>query len=467
MTGEFGLRQNLPYLNGVYVAISAISDARLVVDGPFCVPFKAEVQCAHDTGCTLISRTGPGRIVHTDIRFDANVVYNAAIDRGPDIVRVLAEVSALDGTGLVLFTAMDLYHVVATPMERYRRKASAQVPDGAPIVLLEARSLEGDWLDGYARVLDRVAEAIPLPAIDPAPERVALVGHLMDRNEGDQLGNVQEMRRLLTGLGLEVVSVWLDGGPLADLQAVQRAGTIVSMPYGRAAARRLAERLGAGCVEVDLPLGLGATTRFLEAVGAATGRSEAARALVDTELREVVPRVSPLVFRFLSGRTAIVVADPNLAMVLPGLLGELGVEVRSLAVHGAPGSLDERGVARLEALGGVFEPEQRLQSRGPRGLRLDWETEADLVITHTLMPHDPVHASWVPFGYPNYLVHPTTPRPFLGFAGLHFWVETLVEAAQRSDLRKDSVLRGGETAAEDRAPVERAPSSPDRDAGPP
>ncbi len=444
---QHGLRLNLPYLNGVYVAVSAIADARLVIDGPFCITFKAELHSAHDPTSTLVSPTELPRLVHSDIQFDSNVVFKAAVDRGEDIVDVLSRMSTTPDTGIVLITSMDLYEVAATPLERYAR--AAQTDGGAPLVVLESRSLEDDWLSGYARAVDRIAEAIPLPDPDPAPDRVAIVGHLMDRNEGDQRGNLAEYRRLLEALGLDIVSIWLDGGSVADLQAVQRAGTIIGLPYARTAARRLADRLSIACVELDLPIGLDGTARFIRAIGNATDRAAQAETVVAHELHRVVPRIRNLAFRFLTGRNAVLAVDPHIAQALPPALRELGVDTVSLSVQGGAGSLSEQDTAALDALDAALEPLVDLHERGPRGLQLDRDFDADFVIATTLLPHDPMRATWVPFGYPNYMTHPTAARPFLGFDGLWYWVDSLVEAAQRTDVRNSTTPLGGTAARVD------------------
>jgi len=417
--------------------VAAVPDARLVVDGPFCVVQKAEMHGAHDPGSDLVSVDGIGRLMHTDVRLEGAAIYNAVMERSEAVVEVLREAAALPGTGVVLIASMDFHQVIAAPLERYRR--AAQRAGGAPLLILPARSLDGDWLDGYATTLERLAEDLALGQPEPEPGRVALVGHLRDRGEGDQAGNAAELRRLVAGLGLELACTWLDGGDVAHLAEVRRAGTIVALPYARAAARHLARRLGVPLVESGLPLGLDGTRAFVRALAAATGRTEQGEAFLDVELGRLVPRLRPLVHRFLAGRAVVVHADPHLALALPGLLAELGMEVVGLVAQGGDGCLEPGERERLAALGGACQPRLELATRGPRGLEADRGTEADVLIASTLFPYAPRRATWVPFGYPNYLSHPITPRPFLGFNGIEWWVETLVEACQRADLRSPDV----------------------------
>lgn len=438
---ERGLRQNLAYLNGVYVGVGAVSDLRLVVDGPYCVVQKAETHMAHDPASGLMAASGVGRVGHTDLHLNQNVAYRVTLDRGQDIVRVLTEVAALPDTGLVLLTSMDFHQVLAAPLERYRRQA--ETAGGAPIALLQARSLSADWLEGYAAVLQRVASLAPLPAEAPDPDTVAVVGHLFDRRAGDVEGNRSEFARLLAGLGLRVACVWPDGGPVSGLRAAARARWIVSLPYAREAAGCLAERLKAALVEAPLPLGLRGTREFCECVARATGRLEDLDHWWDREMAVLIPEIRDVVFRHLAGRRVVVMADPHIADGLVALLKEVGVEVAGVVVMARAEAVESRTLQRLREAGARFEPP--LADWPADGLEVDAESGADVVIAPTLFPHRPRRATWVPFGYPNYLARPIRPAPYLGLDGVRWWVERLMEAVQMAEVLHAGTPLGGES----------------------
>ncbi len=434
---ERGLRETLPYLNGAYVAVGAVSDLRLIVDGPYCVVQKAELHMAHDPASGLISASGVGRIGHTDLHLNQNVAYRVTVDRGHDIVRVLSEAASLPDTGLVLLTSMDFHQILAAPLERYRRQAVAS--GGAPIALLEARSLAAGWLEGYGAVLERVASLAALPQADPEPDTVAVVGLLFDRRAGDAEGNRREVARLIEGLGLRVACVWPDGGPVAGLAAAARARWVVSLPYAREAAARLAVRVGVRVVEAPLPLGLGGTRAFLDEVARATGREEALTRFWEREMEVLIPQVRDHTFRYLSGRRVRVVADPHVAMGLVGLVQELGMELAGLDVMAPEDEVEPDTRSRLREAGARFEP-----------VLGDWPAEgfgrdddADVVVAPTLFPRQPARAAWLPFGYPNYLVHPIRLTPYLGLEGVRWWVECLTEACQMAETRNAGTPLGG------------------------
>lgn len=415
---------NLPFLNGIYLAVNAIQDAALVVDGPYCLVQKAELQTAHDLASDLVRTDGPGRLFHTDIRFNTSVVPSMALNRSRDISEVLEAVATDLRFRLVVLTSMDFNHLLNEPLERHRRRAEAR--GHARLVRVPSESLEADWLDGHARVLEHLAAELDLDAGGPLPGHVAVVGHLMDRREGDCLANVAEIDRLVQGAGGRLAALWIDGRTTQDLARAGRAAAVVSLPYGREAASVLARRLGVPSVEAPLPIGLGGTCSFVRAIGEVLGRTDLAEAFLAEELGRRIPPIRDRAFRFLHGRQAVIQGDPFLARGLRDFLEELGVETVLVDVLGRREHLEGD-----PAVDGSWVFEER-HDRVP-------EPEADLRIASTAFP-DPLPApGLVPLGYPNFLRHPSRPEPWIGFEGAMWLTDRLVEASQ---CRDGALVRG-------------------------
>ena len=255
----------MPYTVGVYLAVNAIPDAYVVVDGPDCLFFKAEfVHGTHDLHSTLLDAQSRHRVIHTVA--DTNKVV---VDREAEIEALLNRVASQPDAGAVFVTALPMTAITGSQYDRLAR--AVRVQTGKPVLEVPARSLQADWLDGYERVLAALAEGLDL-APPGEPDEVAVVGLLLDRTEADHLANVREVTRLLEqGLGLRVASVWPSNRPVENLAAAGRARTVVSLPYARRAARVLAPRIGANLVEADLLLGVRVSDEFVRAVGRATG----------------------------------------------------------------------------------------------------------------------------------------------------------------------------------------------------
>lgn len=410
-------RCNFPYLHGIYLAINAIRDAYLLVDGPNCAFFKAEhVFGSHDLVSTLLDSDGRHRIANTDLHADK---INAGHE---ERVRSLLE-RILDSSapGVVFVGALPMASITGIDYEGILSEARSGMDRST--ILLPARSLDRDWLTGYADVLRRIAEEIDLAGSQPRPERVAVIGHFMDRTEEDQQGNVREIRRILGVLGLEVVSVWLDGGTFADLQGVREAGWIVGLPHGRSAAETLANRTGARLIQTGLPFGIDATDRFIRTVGEAVGREKEAEDWIGTERRFLAPRWERLIPKRLAFRTIEFYGDPHF---MPGILDlsrTLGMHVRYLGAFSKPvAGLDEcRPLEQSHPVDIQWEPRiSRLPGSGRQG------EEPDLIVgnSHALEWAGPAKAR-LEFGFPSRNNHYCFDAPFLGYRGALNFVDRI------------------------------------------
>jgi len=417
---EFSPRHLLSFSVGAYLACNAVRDAYLVVDGPDCALMRTQfLQGNHDYLAELTSVGGQHKVVHTALE-PAGVMR----PREEALADLLRRIGGTAGVGCVLFTSLPIATVLATDYARLCRRAAAAV--GKPIAAIPGRSLSTDWLGGYAETLAALAEQLDLPHRRPARNAVAVVGLLHDRNEADCRGNVREIERLLRGLALEPVSIWLSGGRCAELREAARAATVVSLPYGRRAARILARRLGARLVEADLPFGLPAAERFVRQVAAACDRGPQGERLIDSELAAVVPNlewVAPFLFQ---GRRFGFIGDPHLRSGFRELIELLGGQVAFSVITAcrhhlggpsrtAPPDRDDLLVEPRAAALRRFLDERLAPGR------------LDCLVTNSTCIEAAAgrDVAVVEFGFPAYDVHALYDRPYLGFRGALALVDTI------------------------------------------
>lgn len=414
-----------PYLHGALLAVNAVDDLYFLGDGPDCMRAKAEhIAGRHDLFSSLLSCTGDHRVQYTGVN-----VFNIASDSEGALADALRRMASWPACAALLLGSMPMCTVAGTDYERILREMSGAVDK--PAFLVPPRTgLSGDWLDGYAAVLDAVARGIDLGVPRPEDGAVALVGHLMARTEGDERGNVAELERLVRALRLEPVSVWLSGRPYAHLREARRASAVISLPHGRRAAAVLARRLGARLVETELPFGLPAARRFVESLGRELGRLTEASALVRAELDDAAPRLQWTVSHAFLGRRFVFVGDPHHGAAFAEMIEELGGEMSGMILMGAarhlPESLRTAVQSRPHA---AFEPAIHEVSREWFGLAHD---RADLLVTNTMgLEHIGPRTAWMEFGYPSDHTHVLGDEPFLGFRGaVSFLSRTANEVAR-------------------------------------
>jgi nitrogenase molybdenum-iron protein alpha/beta subunit len=412
-------------MHGAFLAINAVSDAYFLGDGPDCIRAKAEqIHGRHDLCSTLMSCDGEHRINYTGLS-----VFNIAANLEGEIVSGLRAIAARPGCGAVFLGAIPMCAIAGTDYERLLREALSG--SNTPAFLIPPQSgLAGDWLDGYAAVLEALAKGLDLRGAKPRRDAVAVVGHLLGRNEGDGRGNVRELERMLSALDLDPVSIWLCGGRVADLREARKAQAVVSLPHGREAARILARRLGARLVEAELPFGLAASRRFMELLGREFKKETAARRFIKAELDEVAPKLQWVLPHAFLGRRFAYAGDPHYAAPFAESIEELGGQVAGMILLGAPRHLPEALRASLLARPRTaFEPMQPEVERDWFGLPRD---RADLFVTTTMaLELIRPETSWVEFGYPSDYTHFLKDEPYLGFAGALGFLSRLANEVTR------------------------------------
>jgi nitrogenase molybdenum-iron protein alpha/beta subunit len=421
-------RVTYTFMVGVYLATNALKDAYTLVEGPDCAHMKTQyVQGNHDWMSTLTSVSGHHRIANTALH-----PVQMTKSREDSIRTTLMRMAAHPSVGGVLMTSMPMAMITGADYERLCR--GVQTATGRSVIHVPGKSLSGDWMDGYGEVLTSLARQLDVSGGQRDDRKVAIVGHLFDRNEGDHRAGTRELRRTLGALDLEPVSVWLEGQRFGDLAAAKDAGTILSFPYGRKAARWLSRRTGARLVECDLPFGLTASERWVRQLGKEFGREALAEAFIDRELSEIVPALEFMIPFVFQNRKVGYVGDPVLARGLAETAELLGMPL-DFVVATNP----RHHLAGLDALLGdrthlVVHPrlkglldllrtrvkEQRVALMVASSAAVGMVSQAGLAT--------------VEFGFPSFHTHFLGDRPFLGFRGVLPFVDAMANALRMGEV---------------------------------
>jgi nitrogenase molybdenum-iron protein alpha/beta subunit len=410
---RFDIPYRHPYHLGLYMAVNAIPGCYAIIDGPDCLYRKAEwIHGKHDRCSTLLDAGARHRIVPT-MMHSGELIKS----KGEEVRARLLRVAQLPRAELMLVNSMPHVQIIGTQYDKIIAEVEAEIP--CPIIEVPSRALEGDWLEGYAEVLTSLAERLPLArAPRPSPDKVAIIGVLMDRTEADHGANVDELERCVRGLGLEPVSTWLgDRGP-ASLARAAEAGILLALPHGREAAEAFARRTGASVVAVGQPFGFAATIRMLRALARASGRAAEAEAFIAAELRRLLPRLEWFVSSVFLGRRVAFLGDPTLFDGLLDGLSELGVQVVYLC---ASARRPAHGVELDEAVHGQRPPTCFAPPRSTLARHLArLAPELDLIIGASELPAREAEIAGVDlfeFGFPCFYRHAIFDAPFLGFRG--------------------------------------------------
>jgi nitrogenase molybdenum-iron protein alpha/beta subunit len=420
---DFTPRITSPYLLGVYLAMNAIPDAYLLLDGPSCFPLKTpSIQGNHDWFSTLASVGGPQRCITTRAH-PSTVVFS----RDRMLAGMIEAVASLPTSGSIFLSARPMAALTGADYARIGREAAGT--NGKQVFPVAPKSLSSHWLGGYAETLKSIAQNLDFGTPRPKKDSVAIVGYLFDRNEGDHHANLNELKRYLGILGLDVSTIWLSGRETADLRRVAEADRILSLPYGRRAARILGKRLDIPVLELELPFGFDATETFLRTLGTALGREEQAEALIDEGLARTVPLlewVAPFVFQ---NAQVGFLGDPVHLTGFESILELLGARLSFAFLTADPGfyKLSPENTPPNT----YFDPTQKVVVKSVKEQR---ESHGlDLLVASnvgTKLGSVPIFE----FGYPSYFTHALVPRPFLGFQGCVTLIDSMANTIRHQQL---------------------------------
>jgi nitrogenase molybdenum-iron protein alpha/beta subunit len=422
---RFGAPFGYPRVLGAYLAVNAIPDTWMVVDSADCATLRAEIiQDNHDWLATLITEDGHYRIASTGV-----CPHTIVLDRRDMLAEQFAVVAKERGAFMFIYPAP----VTALVGVDYRNVlASIEIPEETTALVVDPVDSVGNWVSGYSHMMELVATHLPLPEV-PGKRKgtVALVGYLWDRNEADHEASVEELKLLLSQVGLETTSVWLSGCPTADLQRVVEAETILALPYGRGAAQILGSRTGARVVDVDLPIGLDATVAWVESLVAELGLPSTALAAMEVNAAEAYRRASKAVMRHLVDRTFAICTESLLGARIAAMVLEMGGDVQLLATAGEELSEADSRLAHV-----VLEnPTMERVAAALRDVADNAQGWPVLIGSERgLAAVEPGRFAVVPMGFQAGGTHHLFSAPFVGFAGALSLLDRIGNAIALRDL---------------------------------
>lgn len=396
------------FLTGLYIAVNAVSDAYAVVDGTDCVVRKAEcLYASHDLFSTLLDCRGAGRVLHTG-------AHAKEILAGDSSGMELTVRELCGRAGVILLSSLP---VMAMTGRDYNKLAGIfRGQSRTRVVNASVNSIDCDFLDGYSLALEKIAEDIALKKGAGKRKKIALVGHLMDRTEGDHTGNLRELGRMLSLLGIELVCAWPDGREYSRLKKIERASVIVALPYARGAAAILARKTGAALLPLGIPLGLGSSAAWLRAVAEASGVSpKTASAVLGRELASAHSLARMAVGGGLAGKKICFTGDPYLGEAVCAFAGELGMAVAGVCLSCAGGKW-----AEVEKVfpGRLILRDFRDREYSDAVRNLFARGDCDLLISNSIGRRSGLRSlPGLDFGFPSYRYHALLSAPFLGFKG--------------------------------------------------
>ncbi|MDD1673011.1 MAG: nitrogenase component 1 [Methanomicrobiales archaeon] len=261
----------------------------------------------------------------------------------------IEELDRMESPDLIAVLSCCASSIIGEDVESAVRRARIH----ARVIGIEGGGFEGDFRQGYGETLRSLVDTLVEESGSIDPRSVNLVGVL---RSGPDL---RELTGILNRLGISVKAVLTAGATLSDIARMSSAALniVLCEPSGLDAAKRLQEKFGTPYIIADLPIGAGATHRFVQRL------SEALQIPIDSGFPETPHPLPPLT------RRVALISGPTRAIAVTAFLKELGMEPALIVLDFDAGTRQ-----RLQDMVGseiLVEPDQGLILKKLREKRVD------------------------------------------------------------------------------------------------
>ncbi len=339
---EIPLMNHTRYL-GVYVAAHSIPDAVIVLHmGTGC---KMKGGMHHfDLLRESFSQVCWTEVSGVDIIADSHAMIEDTVltsyeRRRPGCIAVAT-------SSVIEMTGFDMREAVA----------SIQQKVSCPLIYIPTSGFEGDVFDGHAEFTRELMTHVDWQR--PADANVVnIVGHFMERYEFDQMANINEVKRMLAGIGLRTGAFFYSGQPAAQLFDAWRGGLNVVMPYYGDHVHTLEMETGRPSLMTDMPIGVTGSVRWLESVSAAAGIPRAVSSrFIETEIVKIT-RLIDIARPMVRGIRVIIIQTAPMAAACAAHAVDLGMTVTDVALLGTSHGCKSEFAAAWERYTGGKLPE--------------------------------------------------------------------------------------------------------------
>lgn len=399
-----------PYLYGIYLSVNAIKNSFILVDSPFCSYDSADNLKKHDMFSDIIE----SRSSH---RFRCSGLDPKAIAMEPEaqIENLIMEISKAKECQAIFFTSMPLSVVSGTQHDLIAKRVSKKIKKS--LIYIPPKSFNSDYLKGFEDTLEAVTDNLNLKRGKNKKGKVAIVGYFYDRNEGDHSGNMRELNVILKKLSLELVSCWLSGSTFDELKKIEEAGVIISLPYARRAAKKIAGLTGAKLLELDIPFGLEGTRKFIIKIAEHYKMKNAAKKIIEEELSSIIPVLNRVVQNYFQGKKISIGADPYMCKAISTSLIELGAIIGHNIIFS--GKKIKPPYPTKVVVGPTYDKIRNINF-----------SDVDMIIGNSYMRYfaykSKNYNNFIEFGYPSENYHCLTEEPYLLYKGFLKFINRIV-----------------------------------------
>jgi len=245
-----------PFLTWIYMWVNAILDSALFIDAPDCVFYKADMLYkTHDLFSNIKQPS-----INTRLYFSWVMPNKMILWYEDKIKRKIWFIEENSKFNLGVITNMPVTSLLWIQYDWI-------IKDFKKNFLIVPSYTDKFWIDWYSIFLKELAKKIKLVKNKEKKKySISIIWYLFDRNEGDCIWNIDEIKRIMSLIWVEINSIWLNWWNYWDLIKVEESELLVSLPYWKYASKVLKRRLEVDILELEVPFWLKNTINFIKSV---------------------------------------------------------------------------------------------------------------------------------------------------------------------------------------------------------
>jgi Nitrogenase molybdenum-iron protein, alpha and beta chains len=312
-------------------------------------------------------------------------------------------------------------------------------PGGPKITWVDTGGVKGDETDGYNEVLEKIVEEVmPEPKIK-GDKTVNLIGAVS--GVPNVHADLEEIKRLLGLIGIKVNCTYGADCNVEDILNMPEASlnVLLSETHGIKGAEAMKKKFDVPYIVPYHPIGIENTKNFLKEVGEAMGvKDSTVNQVIEDELNRIMRRIRSIYHisgNYLPGLTFAVVCDSARAMGFTRFLAE---DMGMIPLFVCFNTANEESVKRMNSLSSALNisPEVLVEPNHEKIRRALLRLQP-LIIVGSMFDRVMLEQlsirpiSFIQANYPSFDVSNIFDHPFVGFNGVLWIVELIVNGMNK------------------------------------
>ncbi len=292
-----------PYLVWVFMWVNAIKDIALFVDGPDCNFFRVDmIYKTHDLFSILKDSS-----INTRLYFSWVMPNKMVLWYEDKIKRKIWFIEKNNKFQLGVITNMPVTSLLGIQYDWI-------IIDFNKKYLIVPSYTDKFWIDWYSLFLREIAKKIDLENKKQKTQKsISIIWYLFDRNEWDNFWNIEELKRLMELIWVEINSIWLNWWNFDELKKVEESELLVVLPYWKYAWKVLKKRLQVDILELEVPFWLRNTIDFIKRIWEKLNINlDFVEEIIEKEVKKIKNKTDLLNEKIFLDKNFIYAWDPNL-----------------------------------------------------------------------------------------------------------------------------------------------------------